>query len=216
MKTRAIMTILILTAALIFLLPSIAGAEIVGRTSDGYIHRYTADSGQEIYFVSNTEEELVETDADVNFDGHPDLAVVTVLGVSNAYYEFYLWNGSEYEYAERETSDIINYELADGKYLISRSNDGSAGLLFHAQICIWEGNMLKCIRTMVSEEETVISWEGRVMTQTMDLDRLHVTLWSVNGLAGSADVLWEKTYSPLPEDASAFDEMQAHLWDGLR
>ena len=29
------------------------GAEVVGRTADGYIHRYTADNGQEIYFASH-------------------------------------------------------------------------------------------------------------------------------------------------------------------
>ena len=143
---------------LCLLLPCVANAEIVGRTADGYIHRYVADNGQEIYFVSNTEEALVETDADVNFDGHPDLAVVTAMGASNAFYEFYLWNGSEYVYAERQTDDIVNYELVDGKYLVSRSNDGSAGLLFHVQICVWEGNALKTIRTMVSEEEITFDW----------------------------------------------------------
>ncbi len=193
-----------------------ASAEIVGRTADGYINRYTADNGQEIYFVSNTEEPLVETDKDVNFDGHPDLAVVTVLGVSNAYYEFYLWNGSEYEYAERWTGDIVNYTLADERYLVSRSNDGNAGALFHAEICVWDGNILKSIRTMVSEEETSIVWKNRIGTQTTNLDRLHVTVWEADSLAGEATVLWEKTYEPFPEDSGAFDEMEAHLWDGLR
>ena len=192
-----------------------ASAEIVGRTSDGYIHRWTAENGQDIYFVSTSEEPLVDTDADVNFDGHPDLAVVTILGASNAWYEFYLWNGSEYEYAERWTGDIINYELADGKYLVSRSNDGSAGLLFHAQICVWDGNVLKAIRTMVSEEETSIEWEGKIGTQITNLDRLHAVLREVDGLAGASEVLWEKTYEPFPEGPEAFDEMEAHLWDGL-
>ncbi len=68
---------------LVLALPCAGGAEVVGRTADGYIHRYTADNGQEIYFASTAEETLVDTDQDVNFDGHPDLAVVTVLGASN-------------------------------------------------------------------------------------------------------------------------------------
>ena len=192
-----------------------ASAEIVGRTADGYIHRYTADNGQEIYFVSIEEDAPVKYD-DVNFDGHPDLAVVTALGASNAYYEFYVWNGSEYEYAEHWAEKIINYELADGQYLVSRSNDGNAGALFHAEICVWDGNVLKTIRTMVSEEETSIVWEGRIRTQTMNLDRLHVTLWEADSLAGEAAVLWEKTYEPFPEDPAVFDEIEAHLWEGLR
>ena len=172
-----------------------ASAEIVGRTADGYIHRYTADNGQEI---------------------HPDLVMVTALGASNAYYEFYLWNGSEYEYAEHWIDDIINYELVDGQYLVSRSNDGNAGTLFHAEICVWDGNVLKSIRTIVSEEETSIVWEGRIGTQTTNLDRLHVTVWEADSLVGEATVLWEKTYEPFPENQAALDEMEAHLWDGLR
>lgn len=192
-----------------------ASAEIVGRTADGYIHRYTADNGQEIYFVSIEKEPPVRYE-DVNFDGHPDLVMVTALGASNAYYEFYLWNGSEYEYAEHWIDDIINYELVDGQYLVSRSNDGNAGTLFHAEICVWDGNVLKSIRTIVSEEETSIVWEGRIGTQTTNLDRLHVTVWEADSLVGEATVLWEKTYEPFPENQAALDEMEAHLWDGLR
>ena len=216
MKIKAIAVLLILSATAVLLLPCVAGAEIVGRTADGYIHRYVADNGQEIYFVSNTEEALVETDVDVNFDGHPDLAVVTAMGASNAFYEFYLWNGSEYVYAERQTDDIVNYELVDGKYLVSRSNDGSAGLLFHTQICVWEENTLKSIRTMVSEEEITFDWSESTIIQITNMDRLHVTLWGVNSLAGEADKLWEKTYSPMPEDIAFFEEIETQLWNGIR
>ena len=207
--------LLLLALVLILALPCVAGAEVVGRTAEGYIHRYTADNGQEIYFVSLEEEPLVRYD-DVNFDGHPDLAVIVALGASNVRYEFYLWDDSEYVYAERWTGDIVNYELVDGKYLVSRRADGSAGLLFHAEICAWDGPVLKTIRRMVSEEEMSITWEGRVRTETLDLDRLHVTLWETEGLAGAAEVLWEKTYAPLPEDPAFFEEVDAHLWEGLR
>ena len=214
MKTKGIRALFALILAGVCLLPALAGAEIVGRTYDGYIHRYTADNGQEIYFVSLLEEALVSYD-DVNFDGHPDLAVVTAQGASNTFYEFYLWNGAGYEYAERETRDIVNYELAGGKYLVSRSNDGSAGALFHAQVCVWDGPVLKTIRTMAAEEETAIVWEGRIRTETMNLDRLHVVLWETDGLAGAAEVLWEKTWEPFPETPDAFEEMNTRLWMGL-
>ena len=213
MKTRGIA--MLLAVALIFALPCAAGAEIVGQTADGFIHRYTADNGQEIYFFSTSQETIVETGEDVNFDGYPDLAVVTALGASNAYYEFYLWNGSEYEYAQRATDDIINYYLAEGKYLVSKSNDGSAGLLFHAQICVWDGNVLRTVRRMVSEEETVTSWDDSTMTTTLYLDRLHVCLQAHDGASGDVVTLWEKTYSPLPDDPDVFDEFMSHLWDGL-
>lgn len=206
--------LMIFALALVLALPCAAGAEIVGRAGDGFIHRYTADNGQDVYFVSNTEEAMVTYD-DVNFDGHPDLAVITALGASNAWYEFYLWNGSAYEYAEHWAADIINYELVDGKYLVSRSNDGSAGMLFHTAVCVWDGNVLKTLRTMVSEEESQTVWEGRTMTQTTNLDRLHVILRASESLAGADEVLWEKTYDPLPEDGSFLEEAHAHLWEGL-
>lgn len=206
--------LLLLAMVMILALPCMAGAEIVGRTADGYIHRYTADNGQEIYFVSLEKEPMIKYE-DVNFDGHPDLALIVALGVSNARYEFYLWKGSKYEYAERWTEDIVNYELVDGKYLVSHRDDGSAGLLFRTEICAWEGNVLKTLRTMVSEEETDIQWEGRIMTKTTNLDRLHVTLWETDGLAGAAEVLWDKTYAPLPDEPAFFEEVESHLWDGL-
>ncbi len=216
MKKFVLILLLIAAAAVSAVcLADTASAEIVGRTADGYIHRYTADNGQEIYFVSNNEEALVSYD-DVNFDGHPDLAVITALGVSNAYYEFYLWNDGVYEYAERSTSDIVNYELVDGQYLVSRSDDGSAGALFHAQICVWDGSVLKVIRTMVSEEKKSHTWKGRIRTETMNLDRLHVVLREVDGLVGDSTVLWEKTYEPFPEDPAVFEDMEARLWEGLR
>ncbi|MBQ9264991.1 MAG: hypothetical protein IJ189_12400 [Clostridia bacterium] len=216
MKTRAITFCSILMTTLLCLLPGLAGAEIVGRTYDGYIHRYTADNGQDIYFVSTSEEALVETGRDVNFDGHSDLAVVTALGASNAFYEFYLWNGSEYEYAERWTSDIVNFELVADKYLVSRSNDGSAGMLFTAQICVWDGAILKAIRTMVAEEETTFDWEDGIATRRIDGNRLHAILWGVDGLVGEAETLWEKTYAPFPEDPDVLNEMESQLWNGLQ
>ena len=61
---------------------------------------------------------------------------------------------------------MINYFLVDGKYVVSQSNDGNAGLLSRTEICVWEGDVLKTIRTMVSEEEVSIQWEGRIMTDT--------------------------------------------------
>lgn len=212
MRMTRVLTVLI--ALVMLALPWAAGAEIVGRTADSYIHRWTADNGQELYFVTNTEEARVTYD-DVNFDGHPDLAVVTAQGASNARYEFYLWNNGVYEYAERWTGDIINYSLADGKYVVSMSDDGNAGMLFHAEICVWDGPILKTLRTMVAEEETDIAWEGRIMTKTMNLDRLHVVLWEQDSPAGAAEILWENTYAPLPEGAGFMDEIHARLWQGL-
>ena len=66
-----------------------ASAEIVGRTADEYIHRYLADNGQEIYFVSIEEEPPVRYD-DVNFDEHPDLAERMVFAATLAVYDICL------------------------------------------------------------------------------------------------------------------------------
>lgn len=200
--------------ALLLTMAGVANAEIVGRTSDDYIHRYIADNGQEIYFVSTSEEEYVEIQ-DVNFDGHPDLAIVTALGASNAYYEFYLWNGTSYEYAERQTDDIINYALVDDRYLVSKSNDGSAGALFHAQICVWDGNMLKTIRTMVSEEESITDFNEDSIVTTVYWNRIHVSVMEADPALGEAIVIWEKSYDSIPDEAF-FNEMESRLWDGIR
>ena len=98
---------------------------------------------------------------------------------------------------------------------MSKWDDGNAGVLFKTQICVWDGNVLKLLRTMVSEEETMIEWNGRIMTKTMNLDRLHVTLWESEDPVGAAEVLWAKTYAPLPEGRVFFEETEARLWDGL-
>ena len=47
-------------------------------------------------------------------------------------------------------------------------------------------------------------WEGRIGTQTTNLDRLHVTVWEADSLAGEATVIWEKAYEPFPESQAAF------------
>lgn len=207
---------LLLMVSVSALVSNSACAEVVGQTADGYIHRYTAVNGQEIYYVSTIEETMVDTNTDVNFDGQADLAVVTALGASNARHVFYLWNGSEYIRAEHVTGDLINYALVDGKYLLSRSNDGNAGMLFHAEVCVWEGSTLKTIRMMVSEEETTITWEGNTRIETLNPDRLHVTLWEMDGAVGGSEILWEKTYEPFPDDPDTLHEMEEHLWGGLR
>jgi hypothetical protein len=207
--------ILIFIVFTAFLISCAAKAEIVGKTADGFIHRYIASNGQEIYFVSTGQEALVNIDTDVNFDGYPDLTVVTNRGASNFFYEFFLWNGKEYEYAEYKTDDIVNFYPAYGKYIVSERNDGSAGALFKTQICIWDGNILKAVRTMVSEEETVADLKDNIFITTTYLDKLHVRLWEENPSLGEAVIIWEKTYDSFPENQEDFYEMQTQLWNGL-
>ena len=103
----------------------------------------------------------------------------------------------------------------NGRYLLSRSNDGNAGMLFHAQICVWDGMILKTIRTMVAEEETTFTWEGSAAIRKIDSDRLHAALWEMDGLAGEANVLWEKTYDSYQEESGILEEMEQQLWNGL-
>ncbi len=213
-KRKILLFTLVCTLALSSVMA--ACADVVGRTQDGYIHRYTAENGQDIFFVSTEENPQILTDTDVNFDGHPDLAIVTSMGVSNTFYTFYLWDGSKYVYPQCMTDGIANYELVDGKYVVSHSNDGWAGALFKDQICVWKGSALEALRTMVSEEETVTEVDGSVTRTTTNSERLHVTLWETDKESGEQHVLWERTYDPVPEDDASYEEMTQKLWEGLK
>lgn len=76
-----------------------SGVEKLALTGGGAIYRYTAPDGQEIYLVADERQEPVLHREDVNFDGVEDVVALTRLGASNAFYDFFVWDGRQYVYA---------------------------------------------------------------------------------------------------------------------
>ncbi|MBQ9265183.1 MAG: hypothetical protein IJ189_13375 [Clostridia bacterium] len=193
---------------------SAARAEVVGYAGDdGYIHRYACPNGQELYFVSTLQEPYIEF-TDLNGDGTADMTVVTALGASNAWYEFFIWDGDQYVMAQH-SEPIINYSIQDG-YIYSRSNNGMAGAMFDACLLRWEGTELRPVRVMKSEEKSETTWQENQITTTSWLDICRVRLWNCvqQDEYQERALLWEKEFAP--DDLAIYDEMDAQLWRGLK
>ena len=213
MKTKCFTLLL----AALWLISLSAGAEIVGWTSDGaMIHRHIAPNGQEIFFTSIEEEPFIRTE-DVNFDGQDDLVVLTVLGASNAYFEFFVWSGESYVMARHPGQDygLCNYTLDERGYVVSHVSNGLAGALFEETIFAWEGTGLRPIRTMESAEYT--TWELREngFAQVTDAGALHVRLWDCRTEGDGDAPIWEKRYTMADVSPDDFSEMKTALWNGL-
>lgn len=194
-----------------------AGAEIVGRAGDDYIHRYTAPNGQEIYFTATEREPPVEM-RDLNGDGEKDIVIAVAIGASNAYYAFWLWDGDRYAWAMEECPDgrVCNYSLDGPGRLIGWSNNGSAGALFDAQVYSFEGAHLKLLRHMTSDYNTWYDMTEDQYTEHTELNRLCIRLYDD---ADGAETPWEPVWETVQDldrmTAETFDGIAARLTDGL-
>ena len=194
---------------------------IVGSTADhSYIHLYTAPNGEEIYFTA-TEDEVDLTFRDVNFDGIEDIVVLTALGASNFFSEFFVYDTEIGEYIRAVTDSsedrLCNYELYPEYGLVSSYvNAGNAGLLHVRNLYRWEDNELRLIRSAVSDEWMEDSFEGSTYTQIIHGDMLHVVVKD-HANWYEETVLWEILIPK--EDAEYRDifteEMEA-LWQGSK
>lgn len=146
-----------------------------------YIHQYIAPNGQEIYFVSDLEEPLIEF-VDVDFDGYDDIVVTTGLWAKAASARFYRYDprGAEY-YLVPETSieeGLLNYALYPEYGLVgTHISNGDAGLSYEACLYRWEGGDLKIIRRAVSEEVTKTEMVDGMLITTIDTNRFHHTVY---------------------------------------
>ena len=220
MKARLASLLLILAG-----LAASAQAEVLGTTQDGYIHRYTAANGQELYYVSSIEEENVLTE-DVNFDGTDDLVVLTALGASNAFYEFYVWDGAQYVLAGRDAltgSGIPNYTLFPEKGLVCATvNNGWAGMLHETVLFCWEGTSMRRVRSAVSKYPVETTYDGSIITETTDTDGLCIRVtepeYDENGCSLSDRVLYERDMTAeqaFEQGGALLDEEAEALWHGL-
>ena len=210
---------------LLCLLSAAASAEIVGRTHEDYIHRHIAGNGQAIYFLSMEEEPSIHAE-DVNFDGMDDLVVCTAQGASNAFYEFFVFDGAQYVLAGRDGypgGGLANYALHPEKGLVStQANNGYAGLLHDAILFRWEGTKMVEVRRALSDHTTSSLEDGDVRVQLTDYGNvtLRVTepAYDSEGSRDADAVLWE--YAATLDDLygseqQILQEEQNALWRGL-
>lgn len=197
-----------------------AQTAVLGSTADGYyIHQYTAPNGQNIYFTA-LEENVHLVYEDVNFDGHEDLVVHTVMGASNFYSEFFVYSPAADAYV-RVANDsgeerLCNYQLYPEYGLVeTRSNNGNAGLLHVWNLYRWEGDKLILVRSAVSDEWSEDIFEGSTYTQIIHGDILHVVVR--DHTAYDESVLWEITIPKADtEYRDIFTEEAEALWQGVR
>ncbi len=107
----------LLALLLMMLLGASALAEttVLGYMSDGdYIHQYVAPNGQLLWFTAMEEKPHIKQE-DVNFDGAEDIVVFTILGASNFFTEFFLYDAQADMYVlathPGQEHGICNYGL---------------------------------------------------------------------------------------------------------
>lgn len=201
-----------------------SGVEKLALTGGGAIYRYTAPDGQKIYLVADERQEPVLHREDVNFDGVEDVVALTRLGASNAFYDFFVWDGRQYVYATPpgQEAGLANYGLdADRGYVWTQANNGLAGLECEVGIYRWEGLELKPVRVL--KAETRSQWQDSPdgsysFAIVYDTRILHAAVTDYTADVYEGSVIWEKDFSMEEEGfdgAQTWDEMDAALTAGL-
>ncbi len=195
-----------------------AHAAVVGRTGDDYIHQYTADNGQTIFFVSMLQEPTVAYQ-DVNFDGRKDIVVCTARGATNYFVEFFVWGEGQYVLARHPDVDgLVNYYVHPESGIVStHASHGGAGGLHDICLFRWAGTNLEIIRRAVSRELEVFEMNGDTFTNTTYTNILDVKVHDYTTGESGGTVLWERTI-PVGEDAyrDFYTEEIEALWQGLK
>jgi hypothetical protein len=155
-----------------------------------YIFSFRANNNQTLYFTA-TERNPVIRYQDVNFDGRQDLVIYTAMGASNAFCEFFVYNGGQYHAVTHQGSDmgLANFELLpSSRLVVSRAANGAAGALHEYCLYQWKGSELRLVRQAISDYRTVGQHQGDVMTEATYMNELHVRV-----LDGQTQkVLWEE------------------------
>ncbi len=194
---------------------------IVGSTADhSYIHLYTAPNGEEIYFTA-TEDEVDLTFRDVNFDGIEDIVVLTALGASNFFSEFFVYDTEIGEYIRAVTDSseerLCNYQLyPEYGVVATQTNVGYAGALHVWNLYRWEGNDLKLIRSAVSDEWTEETFDGSTYTQIIHGDILHVVVRDHMKDYDDSVLLELILPKEAAETRDIFTEESDALWQGIK
>lgn len=91
---------------------------------------------------------------DVNRDGYDDLAVVTVMGTSNIWHAFYVWNPAQYRFVPVKYEPLCNYHVREDGYIASYGQNGWAGLLHETDVYKWSADGTELIFVASSEWNT--------------------------------------------------------------
>ncbi len=131
---------------------------LVGKTQEGNILRADGTPmGKGVYFLSIGEpgDRGLAYLEDVNFDGVEDVVTVYAMGASNEFFDFYVWNGTDYTLAFPYTGDRFgNYQLYPALgMVITHTNDGWAGALHETVMYRWQGAKLNAIRVGTGTSE---------------------------------------------------------------
>lgn len=216
--------LLILLMTLLLCVPHALAQEttVLGYMADGdYIHQYTAPNGQLIWFTAMEEKPYIKFE-DVNFDGAEDIVIFVIRGASNFFTEFFLYDTQSDMYTlathPGDENGICNYGLYPDLGIVeSQANNGSAGACHELRLYRWEGTVLKCIRSAVSETLVESTHSGSTYTTTTHHDMLHITVRDHELGDWDSSLVWEKTLSideALAQDI--FEEERQVLWQGLR
>ncbi len=195
---------------------------IIGKTPEGdNIFIYAAPNGQALYFTG-TEDQPRVTYRDVNFDGATDIVIFTVMGASNFYSEFFVWDAAAGQYVQVEVPGIdyplCNYRLHQYWNIVeSDAQNGFAGALHEKRLFRWEGTDLKLIRSAVSKEREEYTFTDQGYTVTTRSDMLEIKVYDHTSGEYEGELLWELTI-PLKdtETRDVFTEEEEALWQGLR
>lgn len=199
--------------------PAAGTTTVVGKTGSGnYIHAWSAPNGQTLYFDA-MEQEPRMVQQDVNFDGRNDLVFYTSMGASNAWCEFFVFDGVRYHYVEHPGSEygLPNYELHPQQGLVStHANNGSAGALHENCLFRWEGNQLKLIRRAVGEEYKETDYQADRYVETTWNDRIRFRVYHQSEETGEGTVVFEEVSGLTDSITGVFERENAALWQGLR
>lgn len=161
---------------------------------------------------------------DVNFDGVEDVVALTRLGASNAFYDFFVWDGRQYVYATPpgQEAGLANYGLdADRGYVWTQANNGMAGLECEYGVYRWQGTELAPVRVL--RAETSSRWQDSPdgsysFAIVYDNRILRATVTDYPDGVYEGRVIWEKEFELEAEDfdgAEVWEEMRGALTAGL-
>ena len=191
---------------------------IVGQSVDnGYIHRYYADNGQEIYFTSSEYAPRIMRH-DVNFDGRDDLVLYTAEAANNLYCQFYVFRDGVYNLVTDNGNavSLCNYQLYPGKNMVATHvNNGSGGALFEDTIYRWNGGELETVR--IARSDKMRQWSaGNSGVTTVYDDLLHMEVLDFTYGVADGLTLWQRdNVQTVSMSGSIYNEIQRALWQGL-
>lgn len=190
---------------------------VLGTSGDEYICSFQADNGQILYFTSRVYDPFIQYQ-DINFDGVPDITILTCRGASNFFFKFFVSSNGRYSPVSLKgyEGDAVNFQLHPEEELISTyANNGYAGALFESTLYRWDGTDLYPIRKATSEEYKEANLNNATYTLITHLDQLHITFrdYQDGTLEG---VKYNEITLPLENvTAETFDEWMKILWKDL-